>query len=173
MAAIVTNRARQLWARGEITWKAATTAYYGILVYTSNTFDADVNFVADAGYTLGEVSGTNYTAGYASAGAPAAAARQRLVLYDATEDDTGDKSVLRANRCTWTAINVGATAVAKLVVYAHSGTYNAVAVTGDANAPVIAIIDMSSPSTIVTNGGDFTFKFANDDGTKGDVVQFT
>lgn len=165
MAAIVTNRAKKLFGKGAIAWKASGgTALAIALVTSSNNFDVDTNLMSDG--TLGELSGTGYTAGYSNKGAAGAAARQALTLYDATEDDSGNISVLRADRCTWTAINAGT--VAKGVIYTHGGTIDGVAVTADSDAHVIAIVDISP--TVATNGGNFTFKFANDDATKGDVI---
>lgn len=150
MASFVTNRAKAGFANGELDWDTNTIKV--MLVTAANDATVDDDFIG-AIVTLGELSGTGYTAGFGQSG------RHTLATRSVEQDETNDWANLKADNETWTAINAG-TAAACLIVKE---------VTNDADSILLAKLEFTA---VVTNGGDFTIKWDNQ-ASNGTVLRLT
>ena len=89
--------------------------------------------------TLGELSGTGYTAGHGGAG------RKTVANLTVTVDDPNNQAELDADDITWSGIDAGTAATA---ILHEEGT------TDDTDAAIVGTYDFA----IATNGGDVTLQ---------------
>lgn len=148
----ITNRAKADFAKKVHDWVNDT--FRIILVTSSCSATPDNDLVGDI-TTLGELSGTGYTGGFGGAG------RHALTSKSVNQDNTNDRIELKAASETWTAINAGTVAYGLIVA----------PITSDALSPLIGRVDLTTP--IVTNTGDFIFRFANEAGGIGVLFRHT
>jgi hypothetical protein len=147
MASITTNKLRTLlYNHGVDLLNDTLKAVLVNATYTPSKADSFLSAIT--GGTSKELSGTGYTAGFGGSG------RHTLASKAVTQDDTNNWSVLDAADPVWAAINAGT--VAHIAIVAT--TLNGAATTSDADTPLLAVITL--PSTITTNGGDYTGQFA-------------
>lgn len=153
MPSYISNRFKFELASGKVNWGAASQ-FKAILCY--GTFDGveDNDFVGDV-TTLGEVTGTGYSPGYGSTG-------RKAVVGTIEQDETNDRAILKIANMVWSAIDVGATNCAGVLIYMHGISYSGGTVSSDANAPVVAWLEFTAPKR--TNGEDFTVQYDQTNG---------
>jgi hypothetical protein len=100
------------------------------------TVDDEDDNVGDIG-TLGELSGTGYTAGHGGAG------RQALDNLSVTVDDPNNQAELDCDDEVWTSINAG---TIEFIILHVAGTAD------DTDAKILGVYDVSQ----ATNGGNIT-----------------
>ncbi len=148
MASFISNRFKYEMTSGKVLW-ATATQFKAILCYNTFVGNEDQDYVGDL-TTLGEVTGTGYSPGYGSTG-------RKACVGSLTQDETANKAIMKIADLTWSAIDVGATSCAGVLIYMHGITSTAGLVTSDANAPVVAWLQFSAAKR--TNGEDFTVNF--------------
>ena len=153
MASFISNRFKFELASGKILW-ATAAQFKAILCYNTFTGTNDDDNVGDLS-VLGEATGTGYTAGYANSG-------RKAVVGTLVQDETNNRANLKIADLTWTAIDVGATQLAGVLIYMHAIDSTAGTVTSDANAPIVAWLEFSTAKR--TNGEDFTVNFDQTNG---------
>lgn len=153
MASFISNRFKYELASGKVNW-AASSQFKAILCYTTFSGTPDQDYVGDL-TTLGEVTGTGYTSGYSGSG-------RKTITGTLVQDETNDRAVLKIANLTWTAIDVGATSCAGVLIYMHGIAHTGGTASSDANAPVVAWLEFSASKR--TNGEDFTVQFDQTNG---------
>lgn len=151
MASFVTNRAKADFAKGLLDWDAPASIK-AMLVTATNDADKDNDYIGDI-VTLAELSGSGYVGGFGGAG------RTTLANTSVEQDESNEWAALKADNVLWSQINAG-TAAAVLVVKE---------VTNDADSILIAKLEFTP---VVTNGGDFTIKWDNQN-SNGTVLRLT
>jgi hypothetical protein len=113
-----------------------------MLVGTSYTFDPDHQFVSTSGVSSNEVAPTNYV--------------RKTVTVTITRQDSNDRAVVVISQPTWTALGGASNATIKgAILFKDTGS--------DATSPLISFHELS-PTTLATNGSDFTITFDATDG---------
>jgi hypothetical protein len=142
MASGVYNIAKERLAKDTI--NLTTDTLKVLLLGSGYTFDADHQFVSTTGVGTNEVNPTNYV--------------RKTVTVTITRQDASDRAVVIISQPTWTALGGASNAtIASALLIKDTGS--------DATSPLIANLDLS-PSTLTTNGSDFTLTF---DQTNGNV----
>ena len=153
MASFISNRFKLELAAGNVDWDAASQ-FKAILCYDTFVGNNDQDYVGDL-TTLGEVTGTGYAPGYSGGG-------RKFITGTLEQDEVNNRAILKIANLTWSAIDVGATSCAGVLIYMHGIVHTGGTASSDANAPVVAWLEFSAAKR--TNGEDFTVEFDQTNG---------